>query len=119
MSEAKKIRTARRITMWIIVLIFLVICAFNSFYTLDVEHAAVVTTLGKAEAVTKSGLHFKIPFIQKVERVDTTIKGMAIGYDIETNADIVAESIMISSEYNFLNVDFYLEYQVSDPVKFK
>lgn len=119
MSEAKKIRTARRITMGIIVLIFLVICAFNSFYTLDVEHAAVVTTLGKAEAVTKSGLHFKIPFIQKVERVDTTIQGMAIGYDIETNADIVAESIMISSDYNFLNVDFYLEYQVSDPVKFK
>lgn len=79
----------------------------------------MVTTLGKSEAVTESGLHFKIPFIQKVERVDTTIKGMAIGYDIETNADIVAESIMISSDYNFLNVDFYLEYQVSDPVKFK
>lgn len=119
MDEVKKIRTLRRLVTVAVIAIFIVICAFSSFYTLDVEHAAVVTTLGKSEAVTESGLHFKIPFIQKVERVDTTIQGMAIGYDIETNADIVAESIMISSDYNFLNVDFYLEYQVSDPVKFK
>lgn len=98
--------------------VFLVVALFNCFYTLDVEHAAVITTFGKPEAETAPGLHAKIPFVQEVEKVDTTIKGMAIGYDIETNANIGSESVMISSDYNFLNVDFYLEYQVSDPVKY-
>ena len=39
-----------------------------------------------------------------------------IGYD--NNNDVVAdESIMITSDFNFVDVDFYLEYRVSDPVK--
>lgn len=115
---AKKIKFIRRLLTCLLFLILLGIAAFGAFYTLDVEHSAVVTTFGKPVAETRPGLHFKIPLIQKVTKVDTTIKGMAIGYDIETNADVLAESIMISSDYNFLNVDFYLEYQVSDPVKY-
>ena len=35
----------------------------------------MVTTLAAPQAVTTPGLHFKIPFIQQVRRVDMTIKG--------------------------------------------
>ena len=35
-----------------------------------------------------------------------------------TDASIESESLMITSDYNFVNVDFFVEYQVSDPVKF-
>lgn len=116
--EAKKLKHLRRGLFWGFVVIFLIIAGCCSFYTLDVEHYAVVTTFGKPAAEAKPGLHMKIPFIQRVKQVDKTIKGMAIGYNIETNEDVFEESIMISSDYNFLNVDFYLEYQVSDPVKY-
>ena len=95
-----------------------VFCLFTSYYTLDEEHAAVITTFGKAETETEAGLHFKIPFIQKVKKVDTTLKGMSIGYDLNTNASIPEESVMITSDYNFINVDFYIEYQTSDPIAF-
>lgn len=118
LTQARALKYTRRMVVGAVFLLFLIISAFFSFYQLDVEHAAVITTFGKAESVTQPGLHFKIPFIQGKELVDTTIKGMPIGYILETNEDVLDESIMISSDYNFLNVDFYLEYQVSDPVKY-
>ena len=50
-------------------------------------------------------------------KVNTTIKGFSIGYDEETNEVIESEAIMITSDYNFIDVDFFIEYKVSDPVK--
>lgn len=97
--------------------ILLAILFFGSFYTIKEQEQAVVTTFGKAETVSSAGLHFKVPVIQKVEKVDTTIKGFSIGYDMATNQTIETEAIMITSDYNFVNVDFFVEYKVSDPVK--
>lgn len=98
--------------------LFVVLTLFSSFYTVNENENAVVTTFGVPQAVTTSGLKFKIPFIQKVEKVDVTIKGLPIGYDLATNQSILNESLMITSDFNFVCVDFYLEYQVTDPVKY-
>ncbi len=95
----------------------LVLVASQSTYQIREQEQAVLTTFGKAQAVTTPGLHFKIPFIQNVTKVNTTIKGFSIGYDESTNEVIEDEAIMITSDYNFIDVDFYVEYKVSDPVK--
>ena len=50
----------------------------GSFYTIKEQEQAVVTTFGKAKAVTSAGLHFKIPIIQRVQKVDTTNKGFPL-----------------------------------------
>ena len=97
--------------------ILVIIIATSAFYEIKEQEQAVVTTFGKAQTVGTAGLHFKIPFIQKVHKVDTTIKSLTIGYDLETNAKNERESMMITKDFNFVNVDFYLEYRVSDPVK--
>ena len=97
--------------------IIVAILAFNSAYQIREQEQAVLITLGQAKAVTDPGLHFKIPFIQQVEKVNTTIQGFAIGYDIASNDSESAESLMITSDYNFVNVDFFVEYRFSDPVK--
>lgn len=89
----------------------------QSTYTIREQEQAVLVTFGKAEAVTEAGLHFKIPFIQKVKKVNTTIQGFSIGYSSDTNMSQEDESLMITSDYNFVNVDFFVEYRVSDPVK--
>ena len=91
--------------------------AGGSTYQIREQEQAVLTTLGKAQAVTEPGLHFKIPVIQQVQKVNTTIQGFAIGYDVNTNETISQEAIMITSDYNFIDVDFFIEYKVSDPVK--
>lgn len=101
----------------IIGLILLIIIAFDSFYTIKEQEQAVITTFGKAKTVGSAGLHFKLPIIQRVRKVDTTIQGFSIGYELDTNKDIESESMMITSDFNFVNVDFFVEYKVSDPVK--
>ena len=106
-----------RVVKIVAVILVLLILGFNSYYTIGEQEQAVVTTFGKPDAVSTPGLHFKIPFIQKVTKVDTTIKGLAIGYDMDSNMSKEEESLMITSDYNFVNVDFFLEYKVSDPIK--
>ncbi|MCH5272253.1 MAG: FtsH protease activity modulator HflK [Lachnospiraceae bacterium] len=99
------------------VVIAVLILIFQSFYTIKEQEQAVVTTFGVPHAVSEPGLHVKIPFVQQVTKVNTTIKGFAIGYDETTNISREDESLMITSDYNFVNVDFYVEYKVSDPIK--
>ncbi|MBR3602530.1 MAG: FtsH protease activity modulator HflK [Lachnospiraceae bacterium] len=105
-----------------ILLAFIVIAAagvvgLGSAYQVREQEQVVLTTLGKAQAVTEPGLHFKIPLIQQVQKVNTTIQGFAIGYDEMTGETISSEAVMITSDYNFIDVDFFIEYKVSDPVK--
>jgi len=95
----------------------LVIILFNSTYEIKEQEQAVLITLGRASAVTEPGLHFKIPFIQRVRKVNTTIQGFSIGYNTASNETDVDESLMITSDFNFIDVDFYVEYRYSDPVK--
>ena len=90
---------------------------FDVSYQVKEQEQAVLITLGKAKAVTEPGLHFKLPVIQQVRKVNTTIQGFSIGYDTESNVTEMDESLMITSDYNFVNVDFFVEYRVSDPVK--
>ena len=70
---------------------------------------AVLTTFGVPKAVAETGLHFKIPFIQKVQKVNTTIQGFPIGYSMGDNSVVENEGIMITSDYNFIDVDFFVE----------
>ena len=120
-SGAKK---ALSIVCMIILVIVAANVIFGSFYTIAEEEQAVVCTFGKAAAVTEPGLHFKIPFIQTVDKVNTTIQGFAIGYSGDEYTDVnyngvsgAEDGMMITSDYNFIDVDFYLEYRVIDPVK--
>lgn len=101
----------------IAVILFLLVAAFNSAYKIGEQEQGVLVTFGKAQAVTDPGLHFKIPFVQQIRKVNTTIQGFSIGYDVNSNATNESESLMITSDYNFVNVDFFVEYRYSDPVK--
>ncbi len=115
-GKAKAVGNGGRILKFIVIGIIVGILILDSFYTINEQEQAVLTTFGKAQAVTQSGLHFKIPIIQKVEKVNTTIKGIRVGYDNNGNS-VESESVMITSDYNFVNVDFYVEYRFSDPIK--
>lgn len=104
-----------------------VFLAFDCYYTLSEEEMAVVTTFGKPAVEEASGLHFKAPLIQKVTKVSKAITGMQIGYTTDPNVDPAAspgnpinlerESLMITKDFNLTNVDFYIEYMVTDPIQ--
>ena len=104
----------KKIVIAVVVLFVAGIIVSGSFYTIREEEQAVVCTFGSPQAVTTPGLHFKVPFIQTVDKVSTTINGFSIGYNSTGDGE---EAMMITSDYNFLHVDFYAEYRVTDPVK--
>ena len=81
--------------------------AGDATYQIQEQEQAVLTTFGVPKAVAETGLHFKIPFIQKVQKVNTTIQGFPIGYSMGDNSVVENEGIMITSDYNFIDVDFF------------
>ena len=105
----------------VFLILFAIITVCSSFYTVKETESVVITTFGKATLVDEKGLHFKIPFIQHAKGVDTTVKGIKIGYGEDSTGhtySIEHESIMITSDYNFIDCDFYISYQVTDPIKY-
>lgn len=108
----------KKLMLAIVCMIILGVLLLGSFYTIKEQEQAVITTFGKAKTVSTAGLHMKIPIIQKVHKVDTTIKGFSIGYDLDTGNKLEAEAMMITLDFNFVNVDFFVEYKVSDPIKY-
>lgn len=118
----KSVRPGRLITLAVVAVLVLAL-AGSCWYTVDDKQQAVVTTFGKVTDITGAGLHFKLPFgIQRVQTVDVNVyQKIELGYSSDGYGnDIVnaSESTMITGDYNIVNVDFYVEYKVSDPVKY-
>ena len=84
---------AGKIIRIVVLLVILMLLAGNSTYTISEQEQAVITTFGTASSVSTPGLHFKIPFIQQVTLVDTTIKGFSIGYNQATGESVEDESL--------------------------
>ena len=103
--------------------LLVIIGACTSFYTVDDKQQAVVTTFGKVSNITDPGLHFKAPFgIQKIHKVDVNVyQKIELGYITNgagTPLPVEEESVMITGDYNIVNVDFFVEYKISDPVQY-
>ena len=93
----------------------------GSFYSVSEDQQAVVTTFGKVVRTDSAGVHFKLPLIQRVTKVDVTTHGASIGYVIENsnqNWGNKENPQMITADFNLIDVDFYMEYKVNDPVAY-
>lgn len=105
-----------------IIVAFILFAVFStSWYTVNDKQEAIVTTFGKVTDVTGAGMHFKLPFgIQQVELVDVNIiQKIELGYRSDSGKTVETESKMISGDYNIVNVDFFIGYKISDPVKYR
>lgn len=117
-GDEKEAKTIRIVGTTVPIGIFLVVAVIFSIYFVDETENAVIETLGVPSLVEEAGPHFKIPFIQSVEKVDTTSKKMAIGYAEENDESVEAECLMITNDYNFVNVDFDIDYIISSPIDY-
>ena len=107
-----------------LLVIILLTGALSCFYTVNDKQQAVVTTFGKVTDVADAGVHFKLPFgIQQVYKVDVNVyQKIELGYSTSGNdyygVAVDNESSMITGDYNIVNVDFFIEYKISDPVRY-
>ena len=111
-----------RVAVIAVLVLALFICGLTCFYTVDDKQQAVVTTFGRVTDITDAGVHFKLPFgIQRVHRVDVNVyQKIELGYSSNGYGYTVneSESTMITGDYNIVNVDFFVEYKISDPEKY-
>ena len=124
-KSPKKMPDFKKAGRWAAVAIVVVIllgAAMSCFYTVDDKQQAVVTTFGKVTDIVDAGVHFKLPLgIQQVQKVDVNVyQKIELGYS--SSGDYYAvnenESTMITGDYNIVNVDFFVEYKISDPVAY-
>ena len=124
-KKPKKIpdfKRAGKTAIVVVLALVLFLGAGSCFYTVDDKQQAVVTTFGKVTDITDAGVHFKIPFgVQKVQKVDVNVyQKIELGYSSSANGYAINdnESAMITGDYNIVNVDFFVEYKISDPEKY-
>ncbi len=117
------VKLAGKVVPVVFVVLIVLSVILRCFYSVNEQENAIVTQFGKVLQVNTAGFYLKAPW-QDVRRVDMTTHGTAIGYVIEEDAQKgqypvdEASGIMITSDFNLLNIDFYLEYRVSDPVAY-
>lgn len=113
----------------IILIIIGVIGANSSFYTVQPDEEAVVIRLGKHIGNTQPGLHFKLPFgVDQITKVKTKIihqeefgfrtistKNRRTTY---SQRSFGSESLMLTGDLNVAEVQWVVQYQISDPFKY-
>ncbi len=101
----------------------------TSFYTVQPEERAVVKRFGAVIAISDPGLRFKLPFwIDRVQRVATErvlkeefgfrtegVRGSRTRYSEKAFED---ESLMLTGDLNIIDLEWVVQYRISDPVKF-
>lgn len=95
----------------VIVILLIIIAAavvlLNSVAIVEAGHTGVVVTLGKVEDhVLQEGLHFKIPFIQEVVRIDNRITKLevsteAFSKDLQTVETTLAINYRVDTAKSF------------------
>ena len=114
-------RINRYFLIFVVVVLVIAATILDGFYIVGEQEQAVITMFGNIVRTDTAGLYFKIPYLQKCQIVDMTTHGTGIGYTVAGNGQNITiddEGIMITSDFNLVNVDFYLEYKVSDPIAY-
>ena len=118
-KDLEKLRKVKKVFYLVGATVFGVFTFIGCIYTTNEQQTAFTITFGATSTVEQPGIHFKLPYITKVHKYPATTQGMAIGYNPENNESEVEDSLMITSDFNFVNVDFYIEYRISDPVAYE
>lgn len=100
--------------------------ALSAFYTVDPEEKAVVLRFGRYVSTEGPGLHFRLPFgVDQVVKIPTErILHENFGFRVEGDRNSQGtdaaedESLMLTGDLNVANVEWIVQYKISDPKKF-
>lgn len=123
--QALQNKMSPRVIFIVIVVIFLLIAVFSSFYTVDQKEKAVVLRFGKYDRTTGPGLHFKLPFGIESNYNVPTGRNLTEEFGFRTQqagvvttyarGDFSKESYMLSGDLNIAEVTYIIQYQITDP----
>ena len=111
--------------IFIAVIVFQVI--YSSFYTIQPGEVGIVLQFGRYHRTTDPGLHFKIPYIEELNKVDVeSVRKEEFGFrtripgtqSVLDRRGFDMESLMLTGDKNVIDVAWIVQYKVNDPVNF-
>ncbi len=109
----------------IAVIIFQVV--YSSFYTIEPGEQGIVLRFGQYTRTTTPGLHFKIPYVEDMTKVNVEkVQKEEFGFRTSTPGKNTVfnkrgfdkESLMLTGDKNVIDVAWIVQYKVSDPVQY-
>ena len=104
-----------------------IILLWSMFFQVRPEELGVITRFGKYVRSEDSGLHLKLPILERVYKVAverqqkeefgfrTTSTGIQSQYSKSGTTD---ESLMLTGDLNLADVEWVVQYRIDDPYKF-
>ncbi|MFW2479826.1 MAG: FtsH protease activity modulator HflK [Lentimonas sp.] len=119
----------RKLILIVPILLLLVAGAMSSFYIVQPEEEAVVKRFGRVVAQKEPGLHFKLPFGVDTAQMVPTARVLKQEFGVRTTGidgrtsyrkDRVHqdESLMLTGDLKVIDVEWVVQYRVSDPDAF-
>ena len=110
-----------------IVAAFIVLqAAAGAFYTINPGEVGIVLRFGQFHRTTSPGLHFKIPYVEEMTKVDVeSVRKEEFGFRTRTPGAAAydrkgfdMEALMLTGDKDVIEVAWIVQYKVSDPVLF-
>ena len=111
----------------IVAALFVLQAVFSCFYTIKPGEVGIVLRLGKYSRTAQSGLHFKIPYMEELAKVDVeSVRKEEFGFrtrvpGVNTSFDrkgFGMEALMLTGNKDVIEVAWIVQYKVSNPVDF-
>lgn len=127
MNVPPQLKSLSKNVRYIILAVLVFVVGFATFFTVDPEEVGIVTRFGEFTRTANPGLNFKVPFVEQVRYVPverqlkhefgyrTTQAGVRSSYQ---KAGYTDESLMLTGDLNLADVEWVVQYRVSDPYNF-
>lgn len=107
-----------------VILLVLAAGIFSSFYTVPVDSVAVVQRFGNYSETTDNGLHFKLPWgidtatvvpIRRQLKMEFGFATLGASNPYQFSDEGQEEKSMVTGDLNAANVEWVVQYHISDP----
>ena len=111
--------TFKKLLIWVPT-VFVILAIFSSVYTIDPGEVGVIQRFGKLSTFTDPGLHFKVPFVDSLTKVNVEkVRRIELGFRSDRRRiNVLQESLMITKDENIVDAQAIVQWKIKDPGNF-
>ncbi len=121
-------KNIRTIVAGAVIVLLVIITLYGAFYTIEADEVGIVLRFGRHDRTTEPGLHMKIPFgvetviplpVQRKLKEEFGFRTLEAGVRSKyATQGYEEEALMLTGDLNIASVEWVVQYQIKDPVKF-
>ncbi len=111
--------TFKKLLIWVPT-VFVILAIFSSIYTIDPGEVGVIQRFGKLSTFTDPGLHFKVPFVDSLTKVNVEkVRRIELGFRSDRRRiNVLQESLMITKDENIVDAQAVVQWKIKNPGNF-